>query len=147
MIKIEFKLTPARKIEIRLTDSTNKRILYHYYYALNGLYVRGKSGWIYPDIDWFPAAQRIYKEVLERTKSRWQANIQTCKYIWTYYKNRPNSEVLSNGINYNSGRHNVILFYGYASDSNTAYWQISFQPGPYSIYVSPESNWYKKKII
>ena len=146
MIKIEFKLTPARKIEIRLTDSTNKRILYHYYYALNGLYVRGKSGWIYPDIDWFPAAQRIYKEVLERTKSRWQANIQTCKYIWTYYKNRPNSEVLSNGINYNSGRHNVI-FYGYASDSNTAYWQISFQPGPYSIYVSPESNWYKEKII
>ena len=145
--KIEFKLTPARQIEIKLTDSTNKMILYHYYYAINGIYARGVKGWVMSDIDWFPAAQRIFSTLIKRNASRWQANIKTLKYIWNYYKNRPNSEVISNGINYNSGKHNVILFYGLASDNNSRYYHISFQSAkaPYSVYVSPESNWYKKR--
>ena len=147
--KIEFKLTPARKIEIKLTDSVNKIILYHYYYTINSIFVRGIKRWITADIDWFPHAQKIYSRQIKRNPSnRFLANVITLKYIWNYYKNRPNSEVIGNGINYNANRNNVILFYGFASESNSRYYHVSFEKannGPYTVYVSPESNWYKKR--
>ena len=56
--------------------------------------------------------------------------------------------MISNGYNYNLGRQNVILFYGLASELNNRYYHISFEKafnGPYDIYVSPDSNWYKKR--
>ena len=64
--KIEFKLTSARKIEIKLIDSANKNILYHYYYAINGIFVRHPKGWTKADVDWFPAAQRIFSSLLKK---------------------------------------------------------------------------------
>ena len=146
--KIEFKLTPARKIEIKLTDSANKNILYHYYEAINGIFVRNPKRWVKADIGWFRTAQSIFSSLLKKNASRWQANIQTLKFIWNYYKNRPNSQVLSNGYNYNPYKQNVIIFYGLASDSNSRYYHINFQKalnGPYDVYVSPDFNWYKKR--
>ena len=147
--KIDFKLTPARKTEIRLTDSTNKRLLHYYYWLKNGIFLRFKRNqWLAPDLGWILQAQKIYKDVLTRTKSLWQANKLTCKYIWQYYKNRPSSKIITNSINFNSNNYNVIIFNGNASDENSLYFNISFHRAPpnYSIFVSPESKWYKDRL-
>ena len=147
--KIDFKLTPARKIEIRLTNSTNKRLLHYYYWLKNGIFLRLKRNkWMAPNLRWILQAQKIYKDVLTRTKSLWQANKLACKYIWQYYKNRPSSKIITNSIiNFNSNNY-VIIFNGNASDENSLYYNISFhlEPPDYSIFVSPESKWYKDRL-
>ena len=145
--KIEFKLNSARKIEIKLTDSVNKSILYHYYLAINRIFVRKNYKWIVADCNWFPQAQRIFSAAVKKG-TRFNANIATLRYIWNYYKYRPNSQLINNGINYNANRNNFITFYGGANETNIRYWHISFQiltNNPYSVYVSPDSNWYKKR--
>ena len=145
--KIEFKLNSARKIEIKLTDAVNKSILYHYYYAINGIFIRQNYKWVGADCNWFPQAQRIFSAAIKHGNT-FNANIAALRYIWNYYKYRPNSEVINNRINYNANRYNVITFYGGANETNVRYWHISFQRvtnNPYSVYVSPDSNWYKKR--
>ena len=97
--EIKFTLTPARKIEIRLTKSTDTRLLSRYYLLKNSVFYRiSKNNWIEADVGWFEPAQSIYKQTLFQTKSRWQANFQTTTFIFRHYKNRPNSEIIGSGI-------------------------------------------------
>ena len=103
---IKFKLTPARKIEIRLTKSSDTSILTHYYKLKNGVFYRiSKNNWIEADVGWFEPVQSIYKQTLFQTKSLWRANLQSCKFIYCHYENRPKSEIIGSGLNYKSAKY------------------------------------------
>ena len=100
---IKFKLTPARKIEIRLAKSSDTSILTHYYKLKNGVFYRiSRNNWIEADVAWFEPTQSIYKQTLFQTKSLWEANLQSCKFIYRHYENRPKSEIIGSGLNYKS---------------------------------------------
>ena len=138
---IKFKLTPARKIEIRLTKSSDTSILTHYYKLKNGVfYRRSKNNWIEANVEWFEPVQSIYKQTLFQTKSLWQANLQSCKFIYRYYENRPKSEIIGSGLNYKSAKYPLFLF-----NSRALPYGITIQAGTYAIFVLPESQWFKKR--
>ena len=107
--KITFKLTPARKIEIRLTDSFNDGIRMYYYYWMNCIFIRVNFKWVISSALWIQQAQIIYKKTL-REKGQFEANKKTTEYIWNFYNSRPSSVVIGNEKTYNLNRINFLLF-------------------------------------
>ena len=98
--KITFKLTPGRKIEVRLTDSTNDEIRMYYYFWMNTVFRKNGNQWVKSDTLWIQEAQKIFKRSINSSVSRYQTNVDTCKYIWEYYYARPSSRILANNFNW-----------------------------------------------
>ena len=97
--KIAFKLTPARIIEIKLTDSVNDGIRFYYYYWMNTIFSKKPGGFYRSNALWIRQAHKIFKKTLA-TGTLKEANLKTLEYIWRFYEARPGSKLIVNGKNY-----------------------------------------------
>ena len=141
--KIEFKLTDARKIEIRLTDSVNDGIRFYYYFWMNCVFRRYIGNWTFPKIFWLSEAQKIYKKKLAEKGQR-AANVKTTEYIWKYLESHPDSELIEHEKNYKKRTDKQNFSFILFRENAVNRWDIDFAKPikPYSIYISTQSKWY-----
>ena len=94
---IKFKLE-GRKIEVRLIHAANKNLKNVYYYWVNAIFRYENGNWIIADTRWVSQAHRLY--IMLKNRSDFARNFHTTKFIWHYFKNRPNSKIMINTINW-----------------------------------------------
>ena len=143
--KIKFKLE-GKKIEVRLFDSARKNLKLIYYYWLNTIFRYENGQWIGSDTDWFSQAYRVY--TMLKNRSVFERNYHATKLIWYYFKNRPNSKVIMNNINWSKKPINsfpTILFKKESINFNDYYFVDLYRDKDYDLYVSPDSNYYLKR--
>ena len=100
---------------------------------------------------WIRQAHKIFKKTLA-TGTLKEANLKTLEYIWRFYEARPASKLIVNGKNYwlnAATRSFAFIMFNQQSENNGKWWEIAYKfpppNAPYYIYVSTESNWYKKR--